>query len=107
MIKYSCHCESAIADEATSILQEKGSKYPFILSILFLLFTFHFSLFTASAQPLATVHNSAFIRCEKLKYKAYYDSFVTVKVTAGYATLEVKFEDKKIDNRSTYHIIVE
>jgi len=82
-------------------------KQKLILQIIFLLFTFHFSLFTASAQPLATVHNSAFIRGEKLKYRAYYDSFVTGKVTAGYATLEVKFEDKKIDNRSTYHIIGE
>ena len=76
-------------------------------SLILSFFILHFSFFIATAQPLATVHNSAFIRGEKLKYRAYYESFVTGKVTAGYATLEVKFEDKKFDNRSTYHIIGE
>jgi hypothetical protein len=65
------------------------------------------SLFIVNAQHLVQVRNTAFIRGEKLKFKAYYDSFVTGKVTAGLATLEVKFEDKKIDGRSTYHIIGE
>jgi Protein of unknown function (DUF3108) len=76
----------------------------------FLIFTFfilHFSFFIASAQSLVPIRNGAFIRGEKLKFRAYYDSFVTGKVTAGVATLEVKFEDKKIDGRSTYHIIGE
>lgn len=59
------------------------------------------------AQSLVPVHNGSFIRGEKLKFKAYYDSFVTGKVIAGMATLEVKFEDKKIDGRSTFHIIGE
>ncbi len=70
-------------------------------------FIFHFSFFIVSAQSLIPVRNGAFIRGEKLKFRAYYDSFVTGKVTAGVATLEVKFEDKKIDGRSTYHIIGE
>jgi hypothetical protein len=75
-------------------------------SLILSFFILHSSFFIASGQ-LAPIHNAAFIRGEKLKFRAYYDSFVTGKVTAGYATLEVKFEDKKIDGRSTYHIIAD
>jgi hypothetical protein len=70
-------------------------------------FIFHSSFFIVDGQSLVPVKNSAFIRGEQLKFRAYYDSFVTGKVTAGIATLEVKFEDKKIDGRGTYHIIGE
>jgi hypothetical protein len=70
-------------------------------------FIFHSSFFILPAQSLVPVKNMAFIRGEKLKFKAYYDSFITGKVSAGTATLEVKFEDKKIDGRSTYHIVGE
>jgi len=76
----------------------------------YFLFSFcilHFAFFTANAQSLVAVKNTSFIRGEKLKFRAYYDSFMTGKVTAGLAMLEVKFEDKKIDGRSTYHIIGE
>ena len=76
--------------------------------ILFLsFFIFHSSFLIVNAQSLVPVRNGAFIRGEKLKFRAYYDSFVTGKVTAGVATLEIKFEDKKIDGRSTYHLIGE
>jgi hypothetical protein len=73
----------------------------------FLFFIFHSATFLSSAQPLAPVKNTAFIRGEKLRFSVYYDSYVTGKVTAGVATLEIKFEDKKTDGRSTYHIIGE
>ena len=85
------------------LLKEKGRVLLFFL----LLFTIHCSLFTASGQSLAPVHNTAFIRGEKLKFTAYYDSYLSGKITAGIATLEVKFEDKKIDGRSTYHLVGE
>ncbi|MCX6246292.1 MAG: DUF3108 domain-containing protein [Bacteroidetes bacterium] len=75
--------------------------------VFFSFFILHSSFFIAAAQSLEPVKNSAFIRGEKLKFRAYYDSYMTGKVTAGVATLEVKFEDKKIDGRSTYHIIAE
>ena len=75
--------------------------------VILVFFIFHSSFFIGKAQQLVPVRNNSFIRGEKLKFKAYYDSFVTGKVTAGLATLEVKFEDKKIDGRSTYHIIGE
>jgi hypothetical protein len=75
--------------------------------LIFLFFIFHPSFFIINAQSLVPVRNVSFIRGEKLKFKAYYDSFVTGKVMAGIATLEVKFEDKKIDGRSTFHIVGE
>jgi hypothetical protein len=75
--------------------------------LFFSFFILHSSFFISSAQPLGPVKNSAFIRGEKFKFSVYYDSYVTGKVTAGVATLEVKFEDKKIDGRSTYHIVAE
>ena len=75
--------------------------------LILLLLIAHCSLLIVNAQSLLPVKNTAFIRGEKLKFRAYYDSFITGKVTAGVATLEVKFEDKKIDGRSTYHIIGE
>ncbi len=70
-------------------------------------FILHSSFSIANAQSLMPVRNASFIRGEKLKFKAYYDSFMTGKVMAGVATLEVKFEDKKIDGRSTFHIVGE
>jgi hypothetical protein len=65
------------------------------------------SMANAAAQELKPIHNTAFIRGEKLKFRAYYDSYITGKVTAGVATLEVKFENKKVNDRNTYHIIGE
>jgi hypothetical protein len=65
------------------------------------------SLFTAFSQPFNPVKNDAFVRGEKLKYRAYYDSYVTGKVTAGIATLEVEQSNKQFDGREVYHIIGE
>jgi hypothetical protein len=75
--------------------------------LIFVFFIFHSSFFIIHAQSLVPVRNTSFIRGEKLKFKAYYDSFMTGKVMAGVATLEVKFEDKKIDGRSTFHVVGE
>ena len=40
-----------------------------------------------------------------MKFLFYYDSYLTGKVIAGTATLEVKTEPVQIDERQTYHII--
>ncbi len=66
-----------------------------------------FSVFQATGQEMQKVHNEAFIRGERLTFRAYYDSFLTGKVTAGVASLEVKFENKKINGRNTFHLIGE
>jgi hypothetical protein len=59
----------------------------------------------AFAQPYETVHNNAFRRGEKLLYRVYYKSFITGKVFAGDATLEIKDDNRKFDGRDTYHIV--
>ena len=61
--------------------------------------------FALQAQTLRTVNNTAFKRGESLRYKVYYDAILTGKVNAGEAELDVKNEDKLIDNRSTYHVV--
>jgi hypothetical protein len=77
-----------------------------ILLITSLLIT-HYSFNPLFAQDLKKIPNTAFIRGEYFKFNVYYDSRVTGKVTAGVATLEVKFEKKEIDGRSCYHVIGE
>jgi len=56
---------------------------------------------------LKPVKNEAFIRGEKLKFRAYYDSYVTGKVTAGIATLEVGQDKSLVNGRAVYHLIGE
>ncbi len=58
----------------------------------------------SQAQDFRKVKNEAFIRGEKLTFRAYYESLLTGQVNAGEATLEVDKEVKKIGGRSTYHI---
>jgi len=70
-------------------------------------FAIVFSLMvTAGFAQLRVEKNDAYQRGEFLKYKAYYDSFLTGEVTAGTCTFEVKDENKKIKDRDTYHISV-
>jgi hypothetical protein len=77
----------------------------FLLS--FFVFCFQFSIFNSFSQPFKPVKNEAFIRGEKLKFNVYYDSYVTGKVLAGTATLEVSPSVKQIEGRNVYHIIAE
>ena len=73
---------------------------------LFLLLV-HCSWLTGTAQELVPLRNYAFSLGEKFKFRAYYDSFVTGKVTAGVATLEVRHEKEQFSGRNTYHVIGE
>jgi hypothetical protein len=82
-----------------------GMRILLLFSIYF--FNFQFSIFNLFAQPFKPVINEAFIRGEKLKFRAYYDSYLTGKVSAGIATLEVSDGMKQIDGRNVYHIIAE
>ncbi|MCK9616621.1 MAG: DUF3108 domain-containing protein [Lentimicrobiaceae bacterium] len=56
-------------------------------------------------QTYRTVKNDAFKRGEKFTFRVYYDSFITGKVTAGSATLEVTQTQKPFYNRNTYHVV--
>lgn len=55
-------------------------------------------------QTSKKVNNDAFKRGEKLEFRVCYDAILTGKVTAGYATLEVKKETKTIQNKQVFHI---
>lgn len=59
----------------------------------------------ATFAQLRSVRNDAFQRGEKLTYSVYYQAALTGKVKAGTATLEVKNENKIINNRNTYHVV--
>ena len=65
---------------------------------------FIFSLSLIAIGQVRTMENKAFQRGEKFRFRVYYNSFLTGKVTAGEATLEVKSEPKIIGGRPTYHV---
>jgi hypothetical protein len=75
---------------------------PRLLAILFL-----FGCLSAFPQSYRTVQNTAFVRGEKLTFRVAFNSALTGSITGGKATLEVKAENKIIDNRSTYHVVGE
>lgn len=60
---------------------------------------------TLSFAQYRTVKNEAFQRGEKLTYSVYYEAALTGKVKAGSATLEIKDENKIINNRNTFHVV--
>lgn len=62
---------------------------------------------SAFAQTYRTVNNSAFIRGEKLTFRIAFNSALTGSITGGKATLEVKDENKILNNRSTFHVVGE
>ncbi len=72
--------------------------------LVFILILFGLQAFS---QQYRTVPNSAFIRGEKLTFRVAFNSALTGSITGGKATLEVKNENKIINNRSTYHVVGE
>lgn len=75
--------------------------YKILISIGFLILSQGFLL----AQPLRYVENTAFDRGEKLTFRVYYHSFLTGKVTAGEAKLEIKNKKSTKNDRSTFHVV--
>ena len=73
-----------------------------LLVILFL-----FLGLSAMPQSFRSIHNTAFVRGEKLNFRVAFNSALTGSITGGKATLEVKDENKIINNRNTYHVIGE
>jgi hypothetical protein len=84
-----------------------NSKNQLLRGIIFVLLILHSSSLIIQAQEMKKIDNKAFVRGEKFKFRAYYDSFLTGKVTAGEATLEVTEDSPKINGRSTFHLIGE
>ncbi len=66
-----------------------------------------FCCLPAFTQPYRTIHNTAFVRGEKLTFRVAFNSALTGSITGGKATLEVKDENKLLNNRSTYHVVGE
>jgi len=72
-------------------------------SIIFLLLMF----FSSSGQDnYRKIENNTFERGEFLKYRVFYDSWITYWMTAGYGSTEIDPEPFEINGRKTYHIIV-
>ncbi len=61
----------------------------------------------SAQQAPRKIRNQAFTAGEKLEFRVFYDAMLTGKVTAGYASLEVKDEIKTINNRPVYHVVGE
>lgn len=72
----------------------------------FLLIFLILPLFVTSQGSFRKVDNDAFERGEYLKYRVFYDSWLTSWLTAGYGTIEIAPEFEKVDGREAYHIIV-
>lgn len=66
-----------------------------------------FVCLSAFPQSYRTVRNTAFVRGEKLAFRVAFNSAITGSITGGKATLEVKDENKIMNNRSTYHVVAE
>ncbi len=79
-------------------------KRPLYLIFLFLMWLMAFPL-VGQEFEYRTVENNSFEVGEKLKYKVYYHSFITGKVNAGTATLEVKNTNRRFNKREVYHIV--
>lgn len=69
---------------------------------LFILFS---NLLLSQDFEYRTIDNNAFDFGEKLKFRVYYHSFLTGKVDAGTATLEVKNTLRRFGGREVYHIV--
>jgi len=77
-----------------------------ILVQLFILPGFSFqSVF--SQDTIRNINNEAFQVGERLKYRFYYDAWLTGKVTAGFGVLEVKEADSTFGGHEVYHIKAE
>ena len=72
-----------------------------ILIGLLLLPLFHFG-----QDDFRSVENNTFQRGEFLRYRIFYDSWITYWITAGYGTTEISPEPVEINGKPTYHITV-
>ncbi len=76
-----------------------------LLRILIVIFILSSACLPARSQDLRTIRQSAFKRGEVLQYKVYWDAWLLPKITAGLAVVRITDENKRINNRSTLHVI--
>lgn len=72
----------------------------------FILFFFLLPMILLGQEDLRHAQNNTFQRGEFLKYRVFYDSWITYWMTAGYGTMEIANEPVRINGRDTYHIEV-
>ena len=72
-----------------------------------LVFVLLISSISVFAQSYRSVSNTAFVRGEKLTFRVAFNSALTGSITGGKATLEVKKDNKIINNRNTYYVVGE
>jgi hypothetical protein len=60
-----------------------------------------------SQDTIRNINNEAFQVGERLKYRFYYDAWLTGKVTSGFGYLEVKEADSTFGGHEVYHIKAE
>ena len=58
------------------------------------------------SQDLRDISNNEFTSGEKIKYRVFYDSWLTSWITAGYGTMTVSETDRKFNDRETYLVEV-
>jgi len=86
-------------------LEPSQNMTTLVNNIFFLLFLMLTISVSSQEFEYRSVENNSFKTGEKLKFKVYYDSFITGKVNAGTATLEVKNTNRRFDKREVYHIV--
>lgn len=72
----------------------------------FLLLFFIIPILVLGQNEFRKVQNETFLPGEFLKYRVYYDSWMTSWMTAGYGTMEVDPKPERVNGRETYHITV-
>jgi hypothetical protein len=75
--------------------------------LLIIVIVILFCCLSAFPQSHRTIRNTAFVRGEKLTFRVAFNSALTGSITGGKATLEVKDDNKILNNRSTYHVVGE
>lgn len=75
-----------------------------IFNIIFV--SIFFPLLLVGQSEMRVVRNDAFQPGEYLKYRVYYDSWMTSWMTAGYGTMTVTESEKVFDGRETYRLEV-
>lgn len=72
--------------------------------LLLFLAIFLIQVAEAQVQELRSVGQDAFAPGEKLKYRVFYDSWLTSWITAGYGTMTISEGDKEFYGRKTWKI---
>ena len=89
---------------APSRLRGKNKMRLVVLSFILILSLVSTHVF--SQNEFRKVENETFLPGEFLKYRVYYDSWMTSNLTAGYGTMQIDTGLVMTNGRETYHITV-